>query len=162
MSDNQAWSWHGLTVQRAEPALTGVYRAPPGAGHAHFWERAVARRQFMRTAAGIGGVVLGARVLLPHAMQAAPGSGVAPRPIPGGITVDSQLFHIFLPGSGAEPSTITDFNGFVGIADVTGNGTGMMPGQTPVRLPFEADVRFMTGLYVGEDGRHHQGTFAFI
>jgi len=42
----------------------------------------------------------------------------APRPIPGGIDVGGTTFHVFLPGAGNEPSTITDFKGLVGLANI--------------------------------------------
>ena len=32
----------------------------------------------------------------------------------------------------------------------------------PEHLPFESDVRFMSGEFVGADGRNHHGAFAFI
>jgi hypothetical protein len=46
---------------------------------------------------------------------------------------------------------------------VTGSGTGKdrATGATS-RLNFQVDNGFMSGLYVGEDGRRHHGTFAFV
>ena len=73
----------------------------------------------------------------------------------------TPLFHVFLPGSGAEPSTITDFNGFIGWAAVGGQGTHTT-GNVSSHLPFESDMRFIIGEYVGVDGKHHHGAFAFI
>ena len=35
-------------------------------------------------------------------------------------------------------------------------------GQAPEHLHFESDVRFMSGEFVGADGRNHHGAFAFI
>jgi hypothetical protein len=64
----------------------------------------------------------------------------------------------------AEPSTITDFNGFVGLAYLSGEvwRTNRATGQVR-RLPFVAsDMRFMKGVYRGTDGRLHRGSFAFI
>ncbi len=72
------------------------------------------------------------------------------------------LFHVFLPATGAEPSTITDFDGFVGWAAVGGMGTHTPVGEAPAHIPFESDVRFMLGEFVGADGRNHHGAFAFI
>lgn len=135
-------------------------------GHAHFWQRALARRRFIQvSAAGATGVLLGAGVGLPGAAEAKPHKKqpADPRPIPGGITIPGLgLFHIFLPGSGAEPSTITDFNGFVGITEVSGMGTQRDAAGKTGRFPFDADMRFMQGEFVGLDGKHHHGTFAFI
>ena len=89
------------------------------------------------------------------AKAAAPGAGT-PRPIPGTVAPGAP-FHIKLPGAGAEPSAITDFNGFVAIADIEGTGTGTGSGLT-----FGADLRFMTGTFKGSDNRIHRGTFGFI
>jgi hypothetical protein len=94
------------------------------------------------------------------------GNGAAPRPIPGGIQPfgpGTEVFHVFLPGRGAEPSTITDFHGFIGIADTQGTGTGTNThtGATTTLL-FDNDTRFMQGVYIGVDGKKHRGTFGFI
>ena len=75
--------------------------------------------------------------------------------------------HFQLPGPadntttgrvGGEPSTITDFNGFVGVAHVQGTGTDSS-GNT---LFWDTDLRFMHGIYQGVDGQLHSGTFAFV
>jgi hypothetical protein len=134
------------------------------AGHAHFWNRALSRRQFFQTTAGITGLVLGASLLPPLApvlFASHGGSTVLPNPIPGGFTAFGHLFHFFLPASGAEPSTITDFNGIVGVANVGGTGTGTDSGVSS-SLIFDADCRFMSGAYVGVDGKVHHGAAAFV
>ena len=52
-----------------------------------------------------------------------------PVPIPGGTPVLGGDFHVFGPGfpgfdpPDAEPSTITDFNGFLGFAYISGEVT---------------------------------------
>jgi hypothetical protein len=98
-------------------------------------------------------------------------STVAPLPIPGGTPnpTGGPFIHSNLPGpadapprNGNEPSTITDFNGFIGVADVTGSGTGTDSTGATTRLFFAADLRFMKGLYQGVDGNLHKGTFAFV
>ena len=125
-------------------------------GHEHFWERAVSRRKFLGTAAAASGVAVTASLWMPGlAKAAAPGAGT-PRPIPGTVAPGAP-FHIKLPGAGAEPSAITDFNGFVAIADIEGTGTGSGSGLT-----FGADLRFITGTFKGTDDRIHRGTFGFI
>lgn len=139
-------------------------------GHTHFWERAMARRQFIRTATGSLCLVLGAGLWLPKLARAAGSDSVAPNPIPGGIQPfgpGTEVFHLFLPtppGPGmSEPSTITDFHGFVGVAHVIGNGTRTnLPSGTTQRVFFDTDMRFMHGHYVGVDGRPHNGTFGFF
>jgi hypothetical protein len=128
----------------------------PAIGHQHFWERALSRRQFLGTAAAASGAAAAASLWVPGlAKAAAPGAGT-PRPIPGTVAPLAP-FHVKLPGAGAEPSTITDFNGFVAIADIEGTGTGTDNGLT-----FGADMRFMTGTFKGTDNRIHRGTFGFI
>jgi hypothetical protein len=106
--------------------------------------------------------VAAAQVLGPTLAWAAPGSS-APKPIPGGFTLGGITFHTFFPGMGSENSTITDFNGIVGFADVQGTGTGTDL-LTGVREPllFDSDMRFMKGVYVGQDGGVRRGTFAFV
>lgn len=134
-------------------------------GHTHFWERAaMSRRQFMRTAAaGATGVVLGSGLWLPGIALA---DNPAPKPIPGGIQPfgpGTQLFHVFPIAPGVELSTITDFHGSIGGAEVQGTGTAtdLQTGNTS-SLVFDVDMRFMQGVYVGMDGERHRGTFSFI
>lgn len=64
----------------------------------------------------------------------------------------------------AEPATISDFNGFVGLAYISGTVTRRTrsTGET-VELPFlGSDMRFMAGVYRGVDGRVRRATFGFI
>jgi hypothetical protein len=77
----------------------------------------------------------------------------APKPIPA---------TFFFPGPGMEASTITDFNGFTGVAAISGTGTEMASGVSSSGEFFDSDDRFMKGLYVGVDGQTHNGTFAFL
>lgn len=123
----------------------------PYVGHAHFWERALSRREAIRAAAGGTAVVLGSGLLAPGLAEAKEAS-VAPKPIPETLFPGAP-FHV-LPPSSEEPSTITDFNGFVGATDIQGTGTG--------GLLFDVDMRFMQGKYVGVDGKLHHGTFGFV
>ena len=94
-----------------------------------------------------------------------------PIPIPGAIPDfhrdGGPDIHFQLPGPadntntgriGGEPSTITDFNGFIGVAHVQGTGTDNN-GNT---LFWDTDLRFMHGVFMGDDGNIHQGTFAFV
>ena len=128
------------------------------AGHPHIWERALSRRQFVQAAAGAtaAGAVLSSGLLTPPPPVLADdkGSAVPPNPIPFG---DFGTHH-FLPGRGKEVTTITDFVGFVGIAQLTGTGTGTTTGGT-MPLNWSIDNRFITGTYVGVDGQEHKGTF---
>lgn len=135
-------------------------------GHAHFWERALSRNQFIRTAASAAGVALGAGLGLPRLTQAAY-TGVLANPIPGGIYFlgpGTELFHVSpgSPGAGAELSTITDFDGLIGAAHLQGPAIQTLANGTTTTLYADYDMRFMKGLYVGVDGRLHQGTFSFF
>jgi hypothetical protein len=94
----------------------------------------------------------------------------APVPIPGGVFIPNPFggpdVHVNLPGPldstvpgvGGEPSSITDFNGFVGVAKIDGTGTD----ASGHSLLWEVDLRFMKGVYRGADGRFHEGAFAFV
>jgi hypothetical protein len=64
----------------------------------------------------------------------------------------------------AEPSTITDFNGFIGVAFISGEVTQTNTATGEVRtLPFlESDMRFMKGTFRGTDGGFHRRAFALI
>lgn len=147
----------GPTPQQPPPAPR-----PPARG------LAPSRRNFLR-AAGAAGLVL---VANPPGVRAGP-SGADPVPIPGGLDFlgNGTIFHVYAhgyPGFGGDPgeedpSTIYHFNGAFGVTYVRGMGTHTDK-QTGVRtrLPWEVDLRFMKGEYVGADGKRHHGAFAFV
>ena len=62
------------------------------------------------------------------------------------------------PPFGNEPNTISNFNGFYGGARIQGTGTDNH-GNT---LLWDADLRFMQGVYQGLDGKLYDGTFAEV
>lgn len=133
-------------------------------GHTHFWERAMlSRRQFMATAAGATGVVLASGLWMPGIALA---DNAAPKPIPGGIQPfgpGTEVFHVFPIAPGVELSTITDFHGAIGGAEVQGTGTATNTNTGATSsLVFDVDMRFMQGAYIGMDGETHRGTFSFI
>ena len=144
----------------------------PYVGHAHFWERAMSRGQFIRTAAGAGAAALSSGLWMPSLAHAAASSTVLPRPIPGGTqlallaggpSTATEVFHFFFPGLGVENSTITDFKGLIAAARILGKGTGQGGRLSgPTTLFFDADFRVMQGHYVGVDGEHHRGTFNLL
>jgi hypothetical protein len=127
----------------------------------------LSRRQFVGSTAGalaaaaVGGA--GWRTLLAQT----PGSS-SPLPIPGGSPVLGGAFHVFAPAAfdpiDAEPATITNFNGFVGLSYTNGMVTRSQRSTgAVVQLPFlGADMRFMQGVYRGADGGVRRGTFGFI
>lgn len=142
-------------------------------GHAHFWERALTRRQFLGTAAAAGGVAATAALWTPLVAQAAGGT---PKPIPGGTKLPFQPtpFHFYFPtanpfsefnienGKG-DPSLIFDFKGNIAVADLHGTGTGTDTGTGEESAMFwAADVRTMKGTFVFQEGNTGRGAFAFI
>ncbi len=146
-------------------------------GHQHFSERLLNRRGFLEKTGLTLGALAGSGLLSGVSRSAVLNSAASinsgrksttsatPLPIPGGLQLlgpSGPLFHVFLPATGVEPSTITDFNGFVGWAAVGGMGTHTPLGEAPAHIPFESDVRFMLGEFVGADGKNHHGAFAFI
>ncbi len=129
------------------------------------FERPLTRRQIVVT----GAAALGVLALPRFAFGKPPSSG--PNPIPG-VLPEIPFIHIRLPGypplgspdpATNDPITITDFNGHVGLAYVQGTGTrtNKATGSTAT-LPFEVDLRFMKGVFVGTDGRRRHGAFALI
>jgi hypothetical protein len=107
------------------------------------------------------------------ALDALPGTdldslgGLAPTPIPETRTnpFGGPAIHFNRPGlptdpppDGNEPSTINNFNGFIGVVHARGTGTDGS-GHT---LLWDADLRLMNGVYEGVDGNLHRGTFAFV
>lgn len=156
----------------------GIRLVPPGTqfhppGPIFGRDRTFSRRGVLGAASSLGLIAAGARLARPVAA-----AGTGPKPIPG--TIDpfksGGAFHVNLPPVG-DPSTFTDWRGTVGVVHVAGMGTVVRAGSVaappagspaakPVavgdRLTFDADMRFMQGTYVGEDGQPHEGTFGFI
>ena len=100
---------------------------------------------------------------------------VSPVPIPGlafptvGNPFAGPDIHADFPGPadnttpgfkavGGEPSSITNFNGFIGVAHVEGTGTDNS-GNT---LFWDTDLRFMKGVFQLSDGSIEHATFAFV
>jgi hypothetical protein len=139
--------------------LSGTSSLPSSAGSP------VSRRRFVQTTAGAlaAGAVFGRQLLRPVVAHAA---GSDPLPVTGSPNL--APFRVWAPivvdSIDAEPSTITNFNGVVGITYVSGTvrRTNLLTGHVDV-LPFmDADMRFMQGVYRGADGRPTQGTFGFV
>src|SRR5205823_3448719 len=118
-------------------------------------------------AAAAAGVIL-CWSLLPQARADA----FDPTPIPGGnyfLGSPGPLFHVLVPGSDPtavdlEPITVTDFDGLVGLAYISGmvTETNTTTGEQR-RLPFNtADMRFMQGVFLDANGQVRQGTFALV
>jgi len=130
------------------------------------------RRQFARAAAGtaVAGAVVGGGLWRSNAVNAF--ATVDPVPVPGGSPALGGIYHIFGPapdGTGldpidAEPITITDFNGFVGLAYLNGlvTRTNTKTGEVRELPTVLSDMRLMHGVYRGVDGKPHQGAFALV
>jgi hypothetical protein len=146
--------------------------------HVHVPRRGVTRRQMLGTA-GAAGTILA--VGFPKlARGEKPGSGI-PNPIPHINHPPPPGAHFFFPGPadgsvapttdptpgqplpGRDPSTIYDFNGFIGNADLILSGTGTDT-TTHASAPytFHTDMRFMKGVFIDITGQTRRGAFAFI
>jgi hypothetical protein len=131
------------------------------------------RRAFLSKVASAS-TLAAAGVLSPRAARAdvSDDDRGRPNPIPGGVAPFAP-FGVFIHhnplnpaialGSLNDPSQITDFNGFVGLTHIRGVGTGTntMTGAT-MSLNYQADMGFSQGKFIGDDGKPHQGTFAFV
>lgn len=131
--------------------------------HVHHQPPGLSRRTFIGTAAAAAGTgLMGAGLLTPQAVRAAKPVDATPKPTTNTVTINGVTFSLTFFGPGLDPSSITDFNGFVGVADVQGTGTGTDRYGNTEPLLFDTDMRFMKGVYVGQDGAVHKGTFGFV
>lgn len=105
---------------------------------------------------------LGSGLLRPAAASAVSSSVPPPRPTPATTIFNGIPFHFDHLGAGVDPSSITDFNGFAGAADVRGTGTARNPDGSVETLLFDTNMRFMQGTYAGLDGGVHEATFGFV
>lgn len=138
---------------------------------------AFSRRGLLTGAAAAGGtaVLLNSTVTEKAWANENPGTcgspGICDFPVPIRGAPGSPL-HFFFPGpvegvdavTGHEPSLILNFKGFIGNADfapILGTGTDLSTGATEP-YTFHADIRFMTGTFVGTDGSERRGSFVFI
>jgi hypothetical protein len=133
----------------------------------HAAESATLRRSFLRSAASIAGLGLSGLCVpkLAHAADGEDDKNILPKPIPGGVSPLGIFIHHFpVVPTGTplqnltEPSQITDFKGFVGLNRIRGAGTG----RGFPALAFQADMGFMKGVFLGQDGKQRHGAFCFI
>ena len=140
--------------------------------------RKIGRRQLSRRNLIYGaGAIAGAGLLRPGPVFADDNEQAAcalANPIPGGVTPFKPfgvvVHHNPLNAANRlavaninDPSQITDFEGFVGLTNIHGGGTGTntVTGESTI-LGFRADMGFSKGKFIGVDGRQHEGTFAFV
>ena len=120
------------------------------------------RRQLLQRSAVAFGGLAGLGLLDPALVLGS--AAAAPRPIPGGFDLNfmpvtkNPFIHVLAPSVGSEMSTITDFNGVIGASETQGAAHGSDGSQ----WSFDCDMRFMRGVYVGDDGRNHNASFGFI
>jgi len=141
------------------------------------------RRGFLSTATGATGLLAASQFAFSPLALADENKKTAkttaePNPIPGGGTAFGfHVHHNPLPNdptlpltifntTQGDPSEIGDFNGLVVDTMIRGLGTGsgvtFADDNEPGSLAFRADMGAMRGEYVGEDGKHHHGSFVFI
>lgn len=138
------------------------------------------RRGFLSTTAGATGLLAASQFAFSTQALAHEDAKTSaePNPIPGGGTAFGFHVHhnplpnnptlpltIFNSAQG-DPSEIGDFNGLVVDTMIRGLGTGdgvtFADDTKPGSLAFRADMGAMQGVYVGEDHKHHHGSFVFI
>ena len=133
--------------------------------------RSWSRREFVRSTGGgaAAAAALGSTLLRPQLLSAAAPDD--PLPIPGGTPALGGGFHLYGPTADgsfdpidAEPASITNFDGVVGLAYVDGTvtRTEISTGDQVEQRFIASDMRFMQGIYRGVDGKPRQGTFGFI
>lgn len=135
----------------------GAYDARPAVSTSHH-QHHLTRRGLV----GVGAAAAGAALLRPAAALANPHTDDSPNPTASKVEFNGLTFSLTSFGPGMDPSSITDFNGFVGVADVQGKGTARNPDGTTETLLYDTDMRFMTGTYVAKDGKNYRGTFGFV
>jgi hypothetical protein len=124
----------------------------------------LSRRKFLTgAAAGTAGLAFW---IPERATAQGKGKSADPKPIPSGVSPLGIFIHHFPAQPTAtplsalnEPSQITDFKGFVGLNRIRGGGRGSGFAET---LAFQADMGFMKGVFIAEDGKLHEGVFGFI
>ena len=128
----------------------------------HHARHNLSRRAFIGGAAAATGATVGSGLLWPAAGSAAAHPNRAPKPTVATLKVGGKTFHVSSFGPGMDPSSITDFKGFVGVAEVRGKGIAKHPNGRTETLLFDTDMRFMKGVYVAQDGKTYRGTFGFV
>src|SRR5262245_46306353 len=114
---------------RADTMRTDGFMVPAGrakealASHAR---HRIDRRAFLGGAL-VGGAVLGSGALAPAAALRRSQRDSTPKPTTNKVNLNGVDFSLTFFGPGMDPSVITDFNGFVGVAQVQGTGTATNP-----------------------------------
>jgi hypothetical protein len=123
----------------------------------------LSRRALLGSTASATGALFGASLLQPvAALGATPRTDSSPNPTSSKLDLNGETFSLTFFGPGLDPSSITDFNGFIGVADVQGTGTATNPDGSTETLLFDTDMRFMSGTYVAKDGHVYNAMFGFV
>src|SRR5262249_48061433 len=133
----------GMRAIQVETLGDGVAKFPRGHVHRHGFSR----RAFLGGAAGTAAAGL---LWRPRGAAAKHKGSSAPKPTTNVINLGGTDFHVTFFAPGVDPSVIWDFNGFAGVAQVQGTGTGTNPDGSTEPLLFDTDMRFMSGNYVAE------------
>jgi len=134
---------------------------PPTPSLARYSTRHVRHMLSRRTFVGAAAGVAGAGLLWPTGALAAP-RGSAPKPTASTTSIGGVNFHVTFFGPNVDPSSLTDFSGVVGVAQVQGTGTARSKDVREETLLFDTDMRFASGKYIGQDGLEHRGSFIFV
>ncbi len=146
-------------------------------GHRHFHHHAhhhgLSRRQFLQVGVAALGTAAGIGLSHGTAFAAKPGTGI-PSQVEGFSPILQSVFGeeipFFLPPEvdpfgGADPvadsSTITDFNGFLGLIEADGVNDPSNSSDGEARR-WACDVRFMKGVFRDRQGRAQRGAFGFF
>ena len=152
-----------------------VGTSAPQLFHHHIHYQPWSRRHFLQ-ASGllVGAVAAGFPWGGGTALAAKPGSGI-PSQLPDFSPILQPIFGVeipfFLPievdpfagafDPVANPATIWDFNGFLGLIEADGVNDPNNSSDGMARR-WAGDVRFMTGVFRDRDGRTQRGTFGFF
>lgn len=142
--------------------------------HRHAHEHNLTRRQFLKAGFALAGAAAGAGLLQGTSLAARRGTGIPPQvagfspalkdtfgvEIPFFLPVEIDPFTA-APGSVSPPTTIWDFNGFVGMVEADGVSN---PAHTSDDEPrrWACDIRFMKGVFVDREGNTQRGAFGFF
>jgi hypothetical protein len=146
-----------------------------------FLRRGISRRNLVHQTMGAAGVVLGSGLWTPARADNEEDGGSCGQPLPLVHTTAGPFgpLHFYFPGpidgsaaatdgtgthpEGRDPSTITNFNGFVGQVDLTFSGTATdTKTGAKAAYSFHTDTRFMKGQFIDSNETSQHGTFAFI
>ncbi len=131
------------------------------------WDESLSRRKVLTAAAGMFSATVASRLWGLSVLRPAFAADGLPRPIPGGRSAPPApevFFHEYPVARGNDPSTITDFRGYFGVASIDVGPVARRDKRTgsTTTLLWRAEMRALKGFYVGTDRQEHLGTFGFV